>query len=63
MKYAMIICGDGMYIANTNNSGTLVYVSEIKANTSGLACYAGSGTTIVIKNNTQIGKPYCFKEL
>lgn len=63
MKYAMIICGDGMYIANTNNSGTLVYVAEIKANASGLVCYAGSGTTIVIKNNTQVGKPYCFKEL
>lgn len=63
MKYAMIVCGDGLYFANTNNSGTKTYVTEIKASTNGIVCYAGSGTTIIIKNNIQTGKTYCFKEL
>lgn len=63
MKYAMIVCGDGLYFANNNSAGTKSYVVEIKASTNGLVCYAGSGTMIIIKNNAKDNKIYCFKEL
>ena len=63
MKYAMIVCGDGLYFANNNSAGTKSYVAEIKASTIGLVCYAGSGTMIIIKNNAKDNKTYCFMEL
>lgn len=60
LKFALVFCGNNMYFANTNSSGTQAFVRAVSAPEKTVTC-----TTIqnklIIRNDDEIAKAYMCK--
>ena len=60
LKFALVFCGNNMYFANTNSSGTQAFVRAVSAPEKTVTC-----TTIqnklIIQNNDENAKAYMCK--
>lgn len=60
LKFALVFCGNNMYFANTNSSGTQTFVRAVSAPEKTVTC-----TTIqnklIIQNNDENAKAYMCK--
>ena len=60
LKFALVFCGNNMYFANTNSSGTQVFVRAVSTPESTVTC-----TTIenklIIRNDGENAKAYMCK--
>lgn len=60
MKFALVFCGNNMYFANTNSSGTQAFVRAVSAPENVVTCTAIQNK-LIIRNDDENAKAYMCK--